>query len=211
MSTRAPHGTDLIIGMTLAETFLLIVFVVWYSQGAGAGPEWEGIAKKRETQIQDLKAELQLQKEKVLELERIRDWWRRNFGTNPPASMDEVEVALRTKGMAIAKVERTIAKGPGRSNLTPRCSELGLKDVLFDTVILGRDVYEVNGQNKNLEELLSAYAPDLRAAGIKECRYSINVSYRQDVGTDDFVVALLVVRVTPDRWRRHFRVYADCR
>src|SRR5205807_981735 len=129
------------------------------------------------------KAELQLQKEKVLELERIRDWWRKNFGTNPPASMDEVEVALRTQGMAITKVESTNAKGPGRSNLTPRCSELGLKDVLFDTVIRGRDVYEINGQNKNFEELLSAYASHLQAAGIKDCRYSINVSYQQDVGT----------------------------
>ena len=199
MRARAPHRTDLIIGMTLAEIFLLILFVVWYSQGAGAGPEWERIAKNQEAQIQELNAELQLQKEKVLELERIRDWWRKNFGTNPPASMDEVEVALRTKGMAITKVEKTIPKGPGRSNLTPRCSELGLKDVLFDTVILGRDVYEVNGQNKSLEELLSAYASDLRDAGMKDCKYSINVSNGPDVRTDDFVVALR-------RLRTHFYV-----
>ena len=201
MRTRGPHTTDLIIGMTLAEMFLLILFVVWYSQGAGAGPEWEAIAKKGETQIQDLKAELQLQKEKVLELERIREWWRTNFRTDPPASMDEVELALHTQGMLITKAERTIGKGAGRSNLTPKCSELGLKDVLFDTVIRGRDVYEVNGQNKNFEELLSAYTSDLQAAGIKDCRYSINVSYQQDVGTtkqkltlDDFVVALQRLR-----------------
>jgi len=201
MRTRAPHTTDLIIGMTLAEMFLLILFVVWYSQGAGAGPEWEAIAKKQETQIQDLKAELQLQKEKMLELEISRNFWRKNFNVNPPASIDEVELALHTQGMAITKAERTIGKGAGRSNLTPKCSELGLKDVLFDTVIRGRDVYEVNGQNKNFEELLSAYTSDLQAAGKKDCKYSINVSYQRDLGTDtpgvevpDFVFALRRLR-----------------
>src|SRR5438270_4002358 len=103
MRTPAPIKTDLIIGMTLAEMFLLILFVVWYSQGAGAGPEWEKIAKQREAEIQDLKAELQSQKEKVLELERIREWWRKNFRTDPPASMEEVELALRTNGMSITR------------------------------------------------------------------------------------------------------------
>ncbi len=82
--------------MTLAETFLLILFVVWYSHGAGAGPEWERIAKERQAQINALKSDLQGQKDKVLELERIRDWWRKNFGMNPPASIDELEAALRT-------------------------------------------------------------------------------------------------------------------
>jgi len=199
MRTRAPHTTDLIIGMTLAEMFLLILFVVWYSQGAGAGPEWEAIAKKRETQIQDLKAELQLQKENMHELEISRNFWRKNFNVNPPASIDEVELALHTQGMAITKAERTIGKGAGRSNLTPKCSELGLRDMLFDTVILGRDVYEVNGQNKSLEELLSAYASDLRDAGIKDCKYSVNASNGPDIRTDDFVVALR-------RLRTHFYV-----
>src|SRR5258708_27322358 len=96
MRTRPPIKTDLIIGMTLAETFLLILFVVWYSHGAGAGPEWERIAKERQAQINALKSDLQGQKDKVLELERIRDWWRKNFGMNPPASIDELEAALRT-------------------------------------------------------------------------------------------------------------------
>src|SRR5258708_36866145 len=94
MRTRPPIKTDLIIGMTLAETFLLILFVVWYSHGAGAGPEWERIAKERQAQINALKSDLQGQKDKVFELERIRDWGRKNFGMNPPASIEELEASL---------------------------------------------------------------------------------------------------------------------
>ena len=194
MRLPAPIKTDLIIGMTLAEMFLLILFVVWYSQGAGAGPEWEKIAKQREAEIQDLKAELQSQKEKVLELERIREWWRKNFRTDPPASMEEVEFAFRTNGMSITRVEATTAKTAGRSNLTPKCSELGLKDVLFGTVIRGADLYEVGGQTKNFDQLLSAYDPDLHAAHAQDCRYLVKVSFKPDVATDDFVMAFRRLR-----------------
>lgn len=194
MRTPSPVKTDLIIGMTLAEMFLLILFVVWYSQGVGAGPEWEKIAKQREQEIEDLKVQLQAQKEKLLELERIRDWWRKNFGTNPPASMEEVEVALSGKGMSITRVKGTLAKSAGRSNLTPKCSELGLKDVLFGTVIRGPDLYEVNGQTKNFQQLLSGYEPDLHEARTQDCRYSVKVSFQANVATDDFVVAFRRLR-----------------
>jgi hypothetical protein len=195
MRRPEPTKTDLIIGMTLAETFLLILFVVWYSQGAGAGPSWEKIAKAREAQINDLKAQLQQQQDKVLELEKIRDWWRKNFGTNPPLSMDELQVALGPKGLTIIKTDQQAAtKGAGRSNLTPKCSEKGLKDVLFTTVIRGRDLYGINGPDKKFDELLTAYEPELREARTRDCKYSVDVSYQSDVRTDDFVFALRRLR-----------------
>ena len=180
--------------MTLAETFLLILFVVWYSQGVGAGPSWEKIAQEREAKINDLNAELQRQKEKVVELERIRDWWRRNFGTDPPLSMDELQVALGPKGLTINKTDHQTTKGAGRSNLTPKCSEKGLKDVLFATVIRGRDSYSINGPDKKFYELLTAYEPELREARTLDCKYSVDVSYQSDVRTDDFVFALRRLR-----------------
>lgn len=193
MRMQNPFKTDLIIGMTLAETFLLILFVVWYSHGAGAGPEWEKIARRRQAQIDDLHAELQQQKEKLLELERVRDWWRKNFGTNPPSSIDELQVALQPQGLTITKVDQD-AKSSGRSNLTPKCSELGLKDILFTAVIRGRESYEVNGREENFQELLGAYDPDLQKAHTQQCKYSVNVSYARDVTTDDFVFALRRLR-----------------
>lgn len=195
MRRPEPTKTDLIIGMTLAETFLLILFVVWYSQGAGAGPSWEKIAQEREAKINDLNAELQRQKEKVLELEKIRDWWRKNFGTNPPLSMDELQVALGPKGLTISKMDQpTGTKGAGRSNLTPKCSEKGLKEVLFATVIRGRDLYAINGADKKFDELLNSYESELREARTVDCKYSVDVSYQSDVRTDDFVFALRRLR-----------------
>ena len=194
MRNVAPIKTDLIIGMTLAEMFLLILFVVWYSQGAGAGPEWEKIAKQHEAEIQDLKAQLDSQKEKVLELERLREWWRKNFRTDPPASMEEVELAFRSNGISLVKVEGTAAKSGGRSNLTPKCSEVGLREVLFGTVIRGRDLYEVDGKTENFDQLLNGYERDLNEAHAKDCRYSVKVSFQQSVGTGDFVTALRRLR-----------------
>jgi hypothetical protein len=195
MRRPEPTKTDLIIGMTLAETFLLILFVVWYSQGAGAGPSWEKIAQERQAKINDLNAELQRQKEKVLELERIRDWWRKNFGTSPPLSMEELQLALGPKGLTISKTgQETAMKGAGRSNLTPKCSEKGLREVLFATVIRGRDLYGINGPDKKFDELLAAHESELREARRLDCKYSVDVSYQSDVRTDDFVFALRRLR-----------------
>lgn len=196
MRIQNPLKTELIIGMTLAETFLLILFVVWYSRGAGAGPEWEKIAKQRQAQIEELQAQLQDKEGKILELERIRDWWRKNFGVDPPTSLDELQVALEPQGLTITKLDKPgqAGKKAGRSNLTPKCSELGLKDLLFTAVIRGRESYDVNGQTRNFQELLAAYSSDLQEAEKQQCRYSVNVSFQPDVTTDDFVFALRRLR-----------------
>jgi hypothetical protein len=170
--------------MTLAEIFLLILFVVWYSQGAGAGPEWERIARDRQLKIDTLNSQIEAQNHKIEELEKIRDWWRKNFGVNPPASMEEL-VALQPKGLII--------KANGGSNLTPKCSELGLKEVLFSTVIRGSDLYELNGIDKSFEEVLAAYAPALCESREKKCRYVIN-AYPGVKTTDDFVLAFRRLR-----------------
>jgi hypothetical protein len=182
--------TDLIIGMTLAETFLLILLVVWYSLGTGAGPDWERIANDRQVEIDNLKAALQEQKEKLTELESKLDWWRKNFGTDPPGSIEQLQAVLRPHGLTVTKLDNK----SGRSNLTPTCSELGLKEVLFSTVILGRDSFQVDATPKKFQELLSAYESDLRVAQMRDCRYLINVSYDEHVATNDYVIALRQLR-----------------
>lgn len=191
MRISDPIKTDLIIGMTLAETFLLILFVVWYSQGASAGPDWKKMLEKREAEIDDLKAQLQLEREKAVELQRIREWWRKNFNVSIPASMEE----LQAEGLTITKVDpKATGKRVGRSNLTPKCSELGLKEMLFETVIRGPDLYEINGQSKNFEELQSAYEPELRGARTQGCMYLINASPGKGVALDGFVAGFRRLR-----------------
>jgi hypothetical protein len=193
VETRRRIKTDLVIGMTLAEMFLLILFIVWYAQGATAGPEWEKIAEAREQEIRRLEAALKVASEQIDELERIRDWWRANFAIEPPTAMSELTEGLGANGKEI------VEKKTARSNLTPACSEVGLKDVLFDTVIVGRNRYTVSDRSLTLEELLSAHGSDLEAARKQSCRYFVTVTYAPDVHTKDYVHALV-------RLRGHFYV-----
>ena len=115
MLRNFPIRTDLIIGMTLAEVFLLILFVVWYSQGAGSGPDWKHIAELRQQQIEKLQSDLLQAKHDVAELERIRNWWRSNFGIDPPASSAEFEAVRNTP--AGQKFKQELARG------FPKCED----------------------------------------------------------------------------------------
>ena len=97
MKAYSPIRTDLVIGMTLAELFLLILFVVWYSHGPGAGPNWEQIAANRQREIETLTSQLDADKGRIAELEKIEDFWRRNFGVSPPSTVEQVIDALKTQ------------------------------------------------------------------------------------------------------------------
>lgn len=113
MASTSPLKTDLIIGMTLAEVFLLVLFLVWYSQGPGSGPDWRLVAEKHQARIGELEQELKAKKEEIRRLQMARDWWRKNFGMDPPASEVELIDALGTeKG---GEIRRDMARG------FPRC------------------------------------------------------------------------------------------
>jgi hypothetical protein len=110
-------------------------------------------------------------------------------------------VALHARGLAITKVEQTATGGKpgGRSNLTPSCLELGLKALLFETVIRGRGSYELNGRVRNFQELLGAYADDLHKANPTNqpdpnCKYSIIVRSQPGLTAEDFVFTLKKLR-----------------
>src|SRR5437016_4594751 len=105
MKAYSPIRTDLVIGMTLAELFLLILFVVWYSHGPGAGKDWRRIAAEQQAEIDRLNSQVQADKARIVELEQIEDFWRRNFGISPPKTVQEVTDALKSKqGEAIRTV-----------------------------------------------------------------------------------------------------------
>jgi hypothetical protein len=111
----SPIKTDLVIGMTLAEIFLLILFVVWYRQGAGQGGDWQKIAEERQQQIAKLNSQLEEQNTQIAELRKIRDFWEENFGVSPPASEPELSAALlNSKGQ---RFRQDMARG------FPRCED----------------------------------------------------------------------------------------
>ena len=96
MKAYSPIRTDLVIGMTLGELFLLILFVVWYSHGPGAGPNWKQIAADQRREIEALRSQLDANKARIAELEKIEDLWQRNFGISPPTTLQQLTDALKT-------------------------------------------------------------------------------------------------------------------
>jgi hypothetical protein len=112
--------------MTLAEIFLLILFVLWYSQGAGAGPDWKRLAEERQKEINSLKAEVEQQKQDVMKLKAIEKWWEENYGTRDiPTSTEQLRSALDTPQGK--KLIEEMKRG------FPRCAEDNILIAVFET------------------------------------------------------------------------------
>lgn len=94
MPFSKPERTNLVINMTLAELFLLMLFLSWHSQPPKSGDkvsvleaELEFIKKENKM----IKNELQENEKKILDLNKRLEWWRKEFptilefeGTTPP-------------------------------------------------------------------------------------------------------------------------------
>jgi hypothetical protein len=132
--------------------------------------------------------EYEAKKANEAKLARAMGWWQREFGVPPPLSVADVENALKGHGYSVTAPDsgkkETAANRGGRSNITPACSELGLKGTLFTALIRGPDSYEINGQVLTFQEIRAAYATDLELAG-QNCRYLVNV-FPKNVSGEDF-------------------------
>ncbi len=182
--------TELVISMTLAEIFLLMLFVVWYSVGGGAGPEWERIAKGLQQKIVDLEKQLQAKDARIADLEKIKAILEKAAPATPPAT-ETPQVQI---GNGNGNGTNTNVSQHGRSNLTAPCSERGLKDILFGVVIQGRDLYVVNGERTTFEGIQVTYAAELAEAKRLQCRHSVKVFYREGVDIDDYNFSLNRIR-----------------
>jgi hypothetical protein len=89
---------DLVISMTLAETFLLLVFMLWYS----IRPRVVQPPPKRVEVVmaenEQLKQEMASLKEKLAEIDRRLEWWRMRFNQDVPGSEEEVKQILFEAG-----------------------------------------------------------------------------------------------------------------
>jgi len=86
--------TDLVISMTLAEIFLLILFVIWYGYSTILGnPDENALLKEQLNRLQNenerFSKELRQAKDKIDDLQRRLDIWRNltDF-ENPPSSAE---------------------------------------------------------------------------------------------------------------------------
>src|SRR2546423_15585862 len=91
MRFSSPVRTDLVISMTLAEAFLLLLFVVWYGHTAIIRQDPAARMKEQlaalEKENEQLKKELKQATDEVADLKVRLDLWRRLTGfETPPTS-----------------------------------------------------------------------------------------------------------------------------
>lgn len=106
MTKQSPLRTDLVIAMTLAETFLLLLFVVWYSVVRAAGDKppdiWMKLAEERQQKIQQLQNQLAERDKRIAELDALLNWWHTEFNADPPQSRkDLVKILQSPQGKAV--------------------------------------------------------------------------------------------------------------
>ncbi len=104
------RSSDLVISMTIAEVFLLLVFVVWYSstkETSAAGTV--GAVQEENKRLRNENAKLQEQNRVLTsELEESRkllEFWRTRFGQFPPRNEKEVAEFLQDLGRGKPKCQ----------------------------------------------------------------------------------------------------------
>src|SRR5215831_11546287 len=106
MWPRRTMRNDLVLSMTLAETFLFLVFVIWYGvvpsiktpkEPAALTPSEVLIAQLRKENA-ELKAQLEKKQAELDDINFRLAWWRRNFPDldipRTPEELDRLRSAL---------------------------------------------------------------------------------------------------------------------
>ncbi len=96
---------ELVVSVTLAETFLLLVFLVWYVSPQGELPDWKSVAAEKQKRVEELERESKRLREEIDRLQKINQWWKDNFGVDCPASYEELVQVLRSPNARSAVLE----------------------------------------------------------------------------------------------------------
>lgn len=124
---RAPLSNDLVIGMTLAEVFLLLLILGWYgsrleSEEAGREPvpPAEILAKElneANRALDEAKLEQQRLEGKLHEFEKILDWLGEHLGSRKPIrDVASADAAIRDytfgvkRGKAVCEAQNTLVQ-----------------------------------------------------------------------------------------------------
>src|ERR1017187_8890987 len=104
MAMSGPRG-DLVISMTLAETFLLLVFMVWYSvrPKIPVNPPTSIEVLKKENQ--DLKQRISALETELADIRQRLEWWRKRFDAPVPGSEEELRKILFEAGRGKPKCQ----------------------------------------------------------------------------------------------------------
>jgi hypothetical protein len=133
--------TDLVISMTLAEIFLLILFVIWYGYSNVLGmPDENALLKEQLNRFQNenerISKELKQAQNEIADLQRRLDIWRNLTGFDDPPSSTKFQEWV---------------KEACRSN--PKCEENNV--LVHATVIRGQISMKLLTQSPRLSEWFS--------------------------------------------------------
>jgi hypothetical protein len=98
MEQRTATSSDLVIAMTLAELFLLMLFIVWSGSVEGLQGDqldWKSVAEERDHRIKEIEEELARQRTQIADLERRLAFWRTYFGVDAPRTVNELIAILQ--------------------------------------------------------------------------------------------------------------------
>lgn len=173
---------DLVISMTLAETFLLLVFLVWYATRPS-------LAAKPLTSIEILQAEnARLTKQltelraQLGDLERRLQWWRTRFDQPVPGSEEELRRILFEAGRGKPKCqEDNVLLEIAVINSTTRLKILTNAPAL-STTLQGRGMRFVPGtvvtDPREVEVILESVRAFSRDRGKDgDCRFDYRLTY----------------------------------
>jgi hypothetical protein len=114
---RAPATkTDLVLAMTLAELFLLLLFIAWYATAPPGAADLRSVVQQQQEKISKLERMLKERHEKIADLEPGLEWWRQYFNLEAPKNKDELIGILMGTPQG-----REIVREAGRG--LPRCEE----------------------------------------------------------------------------------------
>jgi hypothetical protein len=83
MPFTKPERTDLVVNITLAEIFLLLLFATWYSGTLKGDPSFNTVLEKKiarlEKENQNIKNDLVNARNQISDLKKRLDWWHTIF------------------------------------------------------------------------------------------------------------------------------------
>ena len=151
---------ELVISMTLAETFLLLVFMLWYSIRPTKPPvppqKVEVLVKENE----DLKKRNSTLETQLADIQQRLEWWRKRFDQPVPGSEEELKKLL-------------FEAGRGK----PKCQD---DNVLLDiSLINGTAAIKVLADSPALRSTLLAQQIDIRPGAVLTDGSAVNILLRE--------------------------------
>ena len=155
MEPETRNSSELVISMTLAELFLLILFVVWYGVKPPPPPPPPRPEAALRAEIVKLERETSRLQTDLADRERRLEYWRRTFNRDLPGSDPEVWEAFLEYLDSHPEKAKTLVAYLGRDN-PPCLPEPRGNTLLYVEVIDGRTQVEVLREPVKLNETLRA-------------------------------------------------------